>query len=142
VFKFEHEMAVGCWLGFRMAEMLAALDADGCFSVVTFVPMTRKDYRSRGFNQAEVLARIIARQLQLPLKNLLRKTRETHLQSHLSAADRTTNLRDAFRLLPSEDDRVLLVDDIYTTGATVEECARTLKEGGVQSVVAATIARA
>jgi len=142
VFKFEHEMAVGHWLGSRMAEMLTASDDGRDFSAVTFVPMTRKDRRARGFNQAEILARIIARQLQLPFKRLLKKTRETHLQSRLSAAERTTNLQDAFRLLPSEDERVLLVDDIYTTGATVEECARTLKQGGVQSVVAMTIARA
>lgn len=141
-FKFEKEMAVGRWLGSRMAKLLTALGDDRTFSAVTFVPMTRRDRRSRGFNQAEVLARIIARQLRLPFKRLLRKTRETHLQSRLSATDRTTNLRDAFRLLPSQDERVLLVDDIYTTGATVEECARALKQGGVQSVIAVTIARA
>jgi ComF family protein len=142
VFKFEREMAVGRWLGSRMAEMLIASDEGQDFSVVTFVPMTRRDRRARGFNQAEMLARIIARQAHLPFKRLLKKTRETRLQSRLSAADRTANLQDAFRLLPSEYERVLLVDDIYTTGATVEECARTLKRGGAQSVAAMTVARA
>ena len=142
VLKFEREMAVGRWLGTRMAERLIASDEGRGFSVVTFVPMTRRDRRARGFNQAEILVRIIARQLSLPLKRLLIKTRETRLQSRLSAAERKTNLQDAFRLLPSDCEQVLLVDDIYTTGSTVEECARTLKRGGAQSVVAVTVARA
>ena len=140
--KFEREMAVGRWLGARMAEALIASDKARGSSVITFVPMTRKDQRSRGFNQAEVLARVIGKQLHLPVQRLLKKTHETRLQSRLSAAERTTNLQDAFRLLPSEYEHVLLVDDIYTTGATVEECARTLKRGGTQSVVAMTVARA
>ena len=141
-FKFEREMAVGRWLGSRMAEALIASDEARGATVITFVPMTQKDHRSRGFNQAEILARLIGRHLHLPVKRLLKKTRETRLQSRLSATERNTNLQDAFRLLPSEHERVLLIDDIYTTGATVEECARTLKRGGAQSVVAMTVARA
>ena len=142
VFKFEREMAVGRWLGERMAAALIPENAGRDFSVITFVPMTRRDRRVRGFNQAEILARIIAKQLNLPLIRLLTKNRETPLQSRLSAAERKTNLQDAFRLLPCSQEQVLLVDDIYTTGSTVEECARTLKRGGAQSVVAMTIARA
>lgn len=141
-FKFEREMAVGRWLGKRMAAALLARDAVHEFSTITFVPMTGRDRRVRGFNQAEVLARVIAKQLNLPLIRLLAKTRETPPQSGLPAAERTTNLRDVFRLLPCRQEYVLLVDDIYTTGSTVEECARTLKRGGAQSVVAMTVARA
>ncbi|MFC2078609.1 double zinc ribbon domain-containing protein [Candidatus Bipolaricaulota bacterium] len=140
--KFEREMAVGRWLGKRMALALSAHDMDREFSVITYVPMTRRDRRKRGFNQAEVLARIIAKQLDLPMIGLLTKRHETPLQSKLSAAERRTNLRDAFRLLPCGQEQVLLVDDIFTTGSTVEECARTLKRGGAQSVVAMTVARA
>jgi len=140
--KFEREMAVGRWLGTKMAESVIASDEGRDFRVVTFVPMTRRDRRARGFNQAEILARIVARELSLPMKRLLIKTRETRLQSRLSAVERKTNLQDAFRLLPSSHEQVLLVDDIYTTGSTVEECARTLKRGGAQSVVAVTVARA
>jgi len=140
--KFEKEMAVGCWLGTRMADLLQASCDERCFTAVTYVPMTRKDRRARGFNQAQILAQVIARQMNLPLKRLLAKTRETQLQSRLSASDRSSNLQDAFRLLPSDGEQVLLVDDIYTTGSTIEECARTLKRGGAQSVVAITVARA
>jgi competence protein ComFC len=142
IFKFERETAVGRWLGERMSEALLAANAGHQFSAITFVPMTRRNRRGRGFNQAEILARIIAKQLDVPLSRLLNKTRETSPQSRLSAAERKTNLQDAFRLLPCWQETVLLVDDIYTTGATVEECARTLKRGGAQSVVAMTVARA
>jgi len=135
-------MAIGRWLGERMAAALLARNVVHEFGTITFVPMTRRDRRVRGFNQAEILARVIAKQLNLPLIRLLAKTRETPPQSGLSAAERETNLRDVFRLLPCRQEHVLLVDDIYTTGSTVEECARTLKRGGAQSVVAMTVARA
>ncbi len=140
--KFEREIAVGRWLGARMAELLIAVGLDRNVDAVTYVPMTRRDRLRRGFNHAEVLARGIARKLDLPLVRTLRKARSTPLQSRLSAVERGRNLRGAFRRLPSTQEHVLLVDDIYTTGATVEECARTLKDGGTQSVVAVTVARA
>jgi len=140
--KFEREIAIGRWLGERMAAALVALNVADDFDAITFVPMTLRDRRVRGFNQAEILARIIAKRLNLPLVRMLAKGRETPLQSGLSAGERKTNLRDAFRLLSCRQEQVLLVDDIYTTGATAEECARTLKRGGVQSVVAMTVARA
>ena len=141
-FKFEREMAIGRWLGERMAAALLVRSAVRGFSAITFVPMTRRDRQMRGFNQAEVLARVIAKQLNLPLIRMLAKTRETPLQSGLPAVERKTNLRDVFRLLPCRQEHVLLVDDIYTTGSTVEECGRTLKRGGAQSVVAMAVARA
>jgi len=125
-----------------MADALLREPCSPSFDVITFVPMTRRDQRKRGFNQAEVMARVIGKRLDLPVVKLLAKARETELQSKLSAAKRKSNLRDAFRLLPCVQDQVLLVDDICTTGATVEECARMLKRGGAQSVVAMTVARA
>ncbi|MFC2106462.1 ComF family protein [Candidatus Bipolaricaulota bacterium] len=141
-FKFERELAIGRWLGERMAAALLVRSAVRDFSAITFVPMTRRDRRVRGFNQAEVLARVIAKQLNLPLVRMLAKTRDTPPQGGLSAVERRTNLQDVFRLLPCRQEHVLLVDDIYTTGSTVEECGRTLKRGGAQSVVAMAVARA
>jgi len=140
-FKFDREIAVGRWLGRRLADAPRALSPQS-YDVVTYVPMTRKDRRERGFNQARVLAREVARTAHLPVRRLLVKTRETSAQRLLTARDRHKNLREAFRPIPSAYSRVLLVDDIYTTGATVEECARTLKRGGAEHVVALTVARA
>lgn len=140
-FKFEREMAIGRWLGNKMAEALIERDMVCEFNAITFVPETRNIRHRRGFNQAKVLAGVIANRLDLPMVRMLVKTRETPPQRGLSAAERKSNLRAAFRLLPCDREQVLLVDDIYTTGATVEECARTLKQGGVRSVIAMTVAR-
>jgi len=110
--------------------------------LVTFVPMTSVDRRVRTFNQAELLARGVARRLDLPVFELLKKVRRTQPQSRLPAAERRRNLREAFRLLRFGTERVLLVDDICTTGATLEACAREMKRGGYRSVVVLTTARA
>ncbi len=140
-FKFDREIAVGRWLGRRLADT-ARTSSPQPYDAVTYVPMTRKDRRERGFNQARILAREVARTAHLPLRRLLVKTRETSAQRLLTARDRHENLRGAFRPIPFWYSRVLLVDDIYTTGATVEECARALKQGGAEYVAALTVARA
>ena len=140
--KFEREIGVGRWLAGRMADLVRREGLLPSIDAVTYVPMMRHDRRQRGFNQAEILARGIAQKLRLPLVHSIRKVRFTPPQSRSSGKDRRENLRDAFQALPCTYDHVLLVDDICTTGATVEECARTLKRGGAHFVVAATVARA
>ena len=140
--KFERERAVGRWLSGRMAAKLRRSGLASEVDLVTFVPMTSADRRARTFNQAGLLARGVARELDLPVVGLLEKVRRTRPQSRLPAAERRTNLREAFRLLRFGTERILLVDDICTTGATLEACARELKRGGYRSVVVLTTARA
>ena len=141
-FKFDREPAVGRWLGERMARAVAASeDIDG-LDAVTYVPMTWHERRARTFNQAEILAQTVSRRLGLPLCKLLIKTRRTRPQSRLSAPSRRTNVRDAFRARRLRGGRILLVDDVCTTGATVEACAVALKRAGHDGVVVVTAARA
>ena len=104
--------------------------------------MTVKERNERGFNQAEILARRVARGLGLPLNRTLAKVRETLPQRSLPAGERRKNLRGAFRPVRSGSGGVLLIDDICTTTATVEECALTLNQGGYSPVVVLTVARA
>lgn len=86
--------------------------------VVCAVPMHRKRLRKRGFNQSELLAKAIARKLDLPYENLLIRTRNTSQQARLHGAARRYNLTGAFRADESaKDRRVLLIDDVYTTGS-------------------------
>lgn len=141
-FKFDREPAVGRWLGERMADAVAASQDIDRFRAVTYVPMTWQERRARTFNQAEILARTVSRRLGLPLCKLLIKTRKTRPQSRLSAPSRRTNVRDAFRARRSHGGRILLVDDVCTTGATVEACALALRRAGYHSVVVVTAARA
>jgi ComF family protein len=110
------------------------------------VPLHPAKERKRGFNQAVLLAKALARRRNLPIvKRRLVKTRPTSAQTSLQAGEREINLKGAFRVRRASGligKVVLLVDDVYTTGATVRECSRTLKRAGVREVRAVTIARA
>ena len=99
------------------------------------VPVHPSRRRKRGFNQAEILAEIIGERLGIPVRtDLLTRTKKTLPQKELSPAERLKNLSGAFRAeeLPPDIKRVLLVDDIYTTGSTLEACARILKKVGAE----------
>ena len=104
------------------------------------VPLHRSRRRARGFNQAEEIARSIG----MPVRRLLRRIRATPSQTDLPAARRHANVRGAFRLVRRGDVaglRIVLVDDVCTTGATIESCARVLREAGATDVRAVTAAR-
>ena len=112
---------------------------------VTFVPLYPTKQRHRSFNQAELLAERLAKCIRKPLlKGCLRKVSSTSTQTHLTAHERAANVRGAFearRASRLEGRGLLLVDDVMTTGATVNECARSLKSAGAQSVFVVTVAR-
>ena len=122
--------------------MVPAALALGGAELLTWVPSTRRSEAERGFNPAEELARRLARALAVPTARLLRKTRETADQAGLSRAERRENLRGAFAANRRVPARVLLVDDVMTTGATVDECAAALKRNGAKRVTVVTFARA
>ncbi|MEW5827080.1 MAG: ComF family protein [Candidatus Bipolaricaulota bacterium] len=141
-FKFEGERAVGRWLAGQLGQRVADETWGGTIACVTHVPMTAREERGRGFNPSRILARGAARSLGLPERRLLAKARPTVPQRTLPASARETNLRHAFRAVRSGNGSVLLVDDLLTTGATAEECARTLKRAGFARVYVATVAHA
>jgi competence protein ComFC len=115
------------------------------FDVIVPVPLHPARQRERGFNQAQLLAELLSAQILIPAKPLLERIRYTTTQTALDRAERIENLYNAFRLRKKADVRalrVLLVDDVLTTGATLSECARVLKRADAVSVYAATVARA
>lgn len=95
----------------------------------------------RGFNQSEILARIISDHTHIPMKLILRRIRPTGFQSHRARKERLTALMGAFRVIGPVPDRVILMDDVATTGATLDACAKTLKEAGAKWVEAWVVAR-
>ena len=108
------------------------------------VPLHPQRRRERGFNQAESLCRLLGRHAGLPVWNALRRVRFTETQTHLARHERLENLRGAFataRRRPVSGAHLLLVDDVFTTGATVDECARVLRRAGAASVRVLTVAR-
>jgi competence protein ComFC len=115
------------------------------FDLIVPVPLHPARERERGFNQAALLAQLLARQIAVPLRAVLERIRYTKTQTAYDRAERMENLLDAFRLRKNVNVRelhVLLIDDVLTTGSTLSECARVLKEAGAISVHAATAARA
>ena len=105
------------------------------------VPMTCRKKRIRGFNQAEDLAEKIGELLQIPVAaGLAVKKRETKSQKKLNAAERMRNLKDAFQITESVRGlRILIVDDVYTTGSTIETLAECLKESGAGEIYFVTL---
>jgi competence protein ComFC len=115
------------------------------FDVIVPVPLHPARQRERGFNQASLLAEMLSAQTSIPAKPVLERIRYTTTQTALDRSERMENLHNAFRLRKNADVRglhVLLVDDVLTTGSTLNECARLLKRAGALSVHAATAARA
>lgn len=144
-FKFGGRRALAAPLGDLLAETGARHAAGGPVDLLVPVPLHPRRLRERGFNQAELLARRLGRAWDLPVATgILRRRVATAPQTELAAAERRRNVRDAFVLRRPErvrDRRLILVDDIMTTGATAGECAACLRRGGAASVVVVTVAR-
>ncbi len=140
--KYEGRRSLAKPLANLMRERCAAM-LDGADCLVP-VPLHRSRRRARGFNQALDLARHLGA-CGLPVRQALRRARATPTQTGLPAAQRHRNMRHAFasswRARPIHGAIVVLVDDVSTTGATIEACARVLKELGVREVRAVTAAR-
>jgi ComF family protein len=145
--QLKYEKAL--WLARDLAELLIrclkAEFAGQTFDYVVPVPLYHVRRRERGYNQSAVLASELARRIKCrKATRVLRRIRPTSSQTNLTAAQRLSNVQNAFqhgrgnRLVGR---KVLLVDDVMTTGATVNACAKALKKGGAQSVHVLTVAR-
>jgi len=107
------------------------------------IPLDKKKLKRRGFNQAEELARELSNSLGLPLfLNVLIKTKETLAQAKISKEERKKNLVGAFSILKTlPGKKIFLIDDVFTTGSTMEECAGVLKKAGAKEVWGVVVAR-
>jgi len=147
VHQFKYQRAL--WVGPELAALMIAAARERIVwenvDMVVPVPLFPSRQRERGFNQAEWLARRLVRALPAPLcKGNLRRIRDTNNQALLNAAERIENVSGAFAVRdpkPFLQRRVVLVDDVFTTGATTNECARVLRSAGAVSVIVLTVGR-
>lgn len=137
--KYHHQLAVAPWLGARLAERLAAAGQ----SIIP-LPLHPERLRERGFNQSMEIARALGKALNLPVDcSSLSRLRATPRQADLPPGERHKNVRGAFACATDLTGRhIVLIDDVMTTGATVNECARVLKLHGAIKVTVAVAARA
>jgi ComF family protein len=136
--KYSRRRSLAAPLGALLRRQCADI-LDGADAVVP-VPLHRRRRRQRGFNQARDLAAVLG----LPVRDVLKRTRPTPSQTDLPAARRHANVRGAFALRKGAEARglcLVLVDDVATTGATLEACAGVLSEAGAREIRAVTAAR-
>jgi ComF family protein len=142
--KFERIEPLGRWFAARLAEVARrdSLMAD----VVVPVPLHRQREKERGYNQADLIAKPLARKLGLPYRAVLLVRTKPRPDKHiLSLEERWDSVRGAFATRPGtqvDNLRVLLIDDVMTTGATLDACAKALRGAGAKSVIGLTVARA
>lgn len=136
--KYLSDRAVARFLAAEMAQIIDRSQ----FDLILHVPSDGRALRQRGYNQAHLIARELARQLDLPQEAALLRTKHSP-QVGLSRSQRLAAVRDNFVVLPRliENKRLLVVDDVLTTGATLSECARVLKSAGARSVWSAVAAK-
>ena len=124
---------------YEMAEAVRREYGDTAFDMVTYVPLTRRDRRRRGHNQSELLARELARELGMPCVKTLKKIVQNRPQKELKAHERIGNVMGVYDTCTDVRDKfILLVDDVITTGSTLNECAKMLRLGGARQVFVVT----
>lgn len=115
------------------------------YDIIIPVPMHKNKKAVRGYNQSELIAKEIARNMELEFdKNILIKEKNTNVQSTLTKIKRAENVKNAFLVEDNtkiKGKKVILIDDIYTTGSTVNECSKVLKKAGAKEICVVTIAK-
>lgn len=139
-FKFNQKKYIAETLGALMSDeyLKRGMDAD----IIVFVPMAKAEEKKRGYNQSELLANEVGKRLNMPVLPALVKIRSTSAQKELKGKDRATNLEGAFACVFEQvkNRRILLIDDIFTTGATANECAKVLLKAKARDVSVLTSA--
>ena len=143
-YKFEDKKYLVDFLSFKLCKLIKEYVSNNHIDYVLYVPISLFRFYERGYNQSFLLARKISRDIKIPLlKYGIIKIKHNKRQSELAHKDRFLNTKGVYKantIYELNNKTVLLIDDIYTTGNTVNECSRVLKECGVKKVVVATVA--
>ncbi len=145
-FKYHGKTGIGKALGGIMADFASGIWEMGTFDLIIPVPLHIKRLRERGFNQAVILARELSKRFHLPLDfSSLKRTRFTPPQVGMGRKERSANVKGAFSITNPRNitgKKILLIDDVYTTGSTLVECSRVLLDANAEAVAILTAARA
>ena len=114
------------------------------YDTIVPIPVSKKRQKERGYNQSELIAKEISKKMQIPYNNVLIKSRNIIEQSKLNKEDRHKNIKGVYDLKNKEiikNKKVILLDDIYTTGSTVNEASKILKQGNVKTISVLVLAK-
>jgi len=145
-FKFQRRKNLAEPLGVLLVKYLShtpSLQMDEIDCIIP-VPLHCRRERKRGYNQAELLANVISKYYEVPVISALARIKDTHPQFDLPREARLTNVKGAFKVSDTRavyNKKILLLDDIYTTGSTISECSRALKIAGAQTIEVLTLSR-
>lgn len=138
-FKYNHGSAIAeLWAEILPTELPETMAS----ATVIPVPLYSRRERERGYNQAAIIGQLLANKLQRPFaSDVIRRVRATRQQAKLSRSERAENVRDVFISLRPASGNIILVDDVFTTGSTMTECAAVLKKSGARRVFGFALAK-
>jgi ComF family protein len=141
--KYYGDEPAGKFLGGELGKLVSGFASTPAWDAIVPVPLHWTRKWSRGFNQSLILARALSKTTGLPMLPALRRVKRTKDQTRLSRQERLDNVRGAFRvMIDVEGKKLLLLDDVTTTGATLEECRRVLGDASASQISAAVVATA
>ena len=140
-FKYDKNFTAGKILSELLIELIYEKKLE--FDIICYVPMTKSSIRKRGFNQCEIICKNLSEALGIPLSRSLIKTKDTKEQKSLSKEERAKNIKDVFKVVDKDilNKRILLIDDVVTTGSTLLECKKVLEKYNVEKITVLTIAK-
>lgn len=141
-FKYHKNFTAGDILSELLIELIEKNDIN--FDAICYIPMTKKAQKKRGFNQSELIANYIGDKYNISVINSIKKIKATAEQKTLSKDEREKNISGAFSIKNSKkilNKELVLVDDVITTGSTINECIKVLKKSGVRKITVLTIAK-
>lgn len=141
LFKFKKDFLAGEILVNMLETKISDVSKE---YVLTYIPIGKKSKKTRGFNQCEYIAKRLSKRLDLKYMETLIKSKETQIQKKLSKSERLENIKNSFSIKDKCDVRgkkFILIDDVVTTGATIEEGIKILKENGANEIKILTIAK-
>ncbi len=139
-YKYNNKPYYYKMLGELLYQYMEEVDLD--IDIITFVPMHKNKKRRRGYNQSELLGKYIGYKLNIPCEKLIERVVDTVPQNKLKKEERKKNLKNTFQPLKNlRNKNILIVDDVYTTGTTINECSKSLIKADSENVYGLTIAR-
>ena len=141
-FKYKSNFTAGKIISKLLEEIIK--EENIIVDVICYVPMCKKSIKKRGYNQCEIIAKDLSKELKIPVAHCMKKIKQTKEQKTLSKAEREINILGAFEVTNKNDienKNILLIDDVLTTGATVKECSKILRKYNVNKVTVLTIAK-